>query len=115
MLHEHKFLFALLLTLIIEIPIFVLLVNYFCKHNKVEIYKIALIGAIASALTLPYFWFILPIYIVNRFVFIFCGEILIIFIEAFIYSQLLKLKFSKAFIISLVANIFSAFFGSIFC
>jgi len=111
MLYEQKFLFSLLLTLIVEIPIAVFLVRYLYKYKEIKTSKIVFVGLIASTLTLPYFWFILPAYIVSRSLYIFIGEILIIFIEATIYSQFFELKLSKAFIVSLVANIASIFLG----
>lgn len=111
MLYEQKFLFSLLLTLIVEIPIVVFLVKYLYKHEEIKISKIVFAGLIASVLTLPYFWFVLPVYISSRSLYIFIGEVLIIFIEAIIYNQFLKLKLSKALLVSLVANIASTFLG----
>ncbi len=111
MLYEQKFLFSLLLTLIIEIPIVVIFVIFFYKYREIKISKIVFAGLIASLLTLPYFWFVLPAYIPSRSLYIFISEVLIIFIEAIIYNQFLKLKLSKAFVVSLVANIASIFLG----
>ena len=111
MLYEQKFLFSLLLTSIVEIPIAVFLVKYFYKHKEIKISKIVFTGFIASILTLPYFWLILPIYISNRGLYIFIGEASIIFIEAIIYNQFLKLSLPKAFVVSLIANIASIFLG----
>jgi|SRR3989338_4925151 len=111
MSYEQKFLFSLLLTLIVEIPVAVLLVKYFFKDKEIKISKIVFTGFVASTLTLPYFWLILPIYISNRGLYIFISEASIIFIEAIIYNQFLKLKFSKAFVVSLIANIASILLG----
>jgi hypothetical protein len=111
MLYEQKFLFSLLLTLIVEILIAIFLVKYLYKLEEIKISKIVLVGLVASGLTLPYFWFVLPIYISSRSLYIFIGELLIFFIEAIIYNQFLKLKLSKAFVVSLVANIASIFLG----
>lgn len=114
MLYEQKFLFSLLLTLIIEVPIIIFFIKYLYKYREIKFSKIVFIGFVASALTLPYFWFVLPAYILNRSAYIFSGELVIVLIEAIIYYQLLKLKLSEAFVISLVANIVSIFFGLIF-
>ena len=113
MLYEQKFLFSLFLTLIVEIPIALFLVKYLYKHKEIKISKIVFVGIIASALTLPYFWFILPVYVSSRSLYIFIGEILIIFIETIIYNQFLELKLPKAFVVSLVANIASILLGLI--
>jgi len=113
MLYDQKFLFFLLLTLIVEIPIAVFFVRRFYKYKEIKISKIVFAGLIASVLTLPYFWFVLPVYISSRSLYIFIGEVLIIFIEAIIYNQFLKLKLSNALIVSSVANIASIFLGLI--
>ena len=113
MLYEQKFLFSLLLTLIVEIPVVVLLARYFFKNKEIKISKIVFTGFIASTLTLPYFWLILPIYISNRSLYIIIGEVIIIFIEAIIYNQFLKLNLPKAFVVSLIANIASILLGLI--
>lgn len=111
MIYERTFLFALLLTLLIEIPVVFIGIKFFYKQKVIKNEKIILAGLIASVLTLPYFWFVMPSYISSRGVYIFLGESLIILIEAIIYNQLLKLKFFKAFIISLSANIASILLG----
>ena len=113
MLYDQKFLFSLLLTLIVEIPIAVFIVKRFYKYKEIKISKIVFAGIIASVLTLPYYWFVLPVYISSRSLYIFIGEVLIIFIEAIIYNQFLKLKLSNALIVSSVANIASIFLGLI--
>jgi hypothetical protein len=111
--YEQFFLFSLLLTLAVEIPVAVLLIKSVFKDKETKILKIVFTGFIASALTLPYFWLILPIYISNRDLYIFIGEASIIFLEAIIYNQFLRLSLPKAFIVSLVANIASIFLGLI--
>ena len=113
MLYDQKFLFSLLLTLIVEIPIAVFFVRRFYKYKEIKISKIVFAGLIASVLTLPYFWFVLPVYISSRSLYIFFGEVLIIIIETIIYNQFLKLKLSNALIVSSVANIASIFLGLI--
>lgn len=114
MTYEQNFLFSLLLTIIIEIPIVFFLVRFIYRYKEIKISKIILVGFIASVLTLPYFWFILPFYVPSRGLYLFLGEGLIIVIETIIYSQFLELKLSKAFIISLVANIISILGGLVF-
>jgi hypothetical protein len=63
MSYEYKFLSALLLTLVIEIPILVLFIHYFYKQKALKVYKTILVGTVNTALTLPYLWFVLPSYI----------------------------------------------------
>lgn len=114
MLYETRFLYSLLLTLAVEIPIVYIFVKYLYRHNGVKNLKIILVGFLASTLTLPYLWFILPAYINDRNTFIVIGELLVILTETIIYNQLLEIKLSKSFIISLTANIFSILLGLLF-
>jgi len=111
MLYEKQFLFSLMLTLITEVPIVVLIIKYFYKLKTEKNLKIIFVSAIASTLTLPYLWFILPIFILNKITYIFFGESLVIFTETIIYYQLLKLDLPKAFILSLMANFASIIIG----
>lgn len=111
MSYEQSFLNSLFITLIIEVPIVFFLAYYI--YRKTEKFNIILSGIIASTLTLPYFWFILPSYISNRSFFIIIGELVIILVEAFIYHKFLKLKFMQAFFVSLIANIVSMSMGLI--
>ncbi len=111
MSYEQQFLFALLLTLIIEIPVAILLVKALYKRREIKIAKIILIGFIASALTLPYLWFILPAYISNRTLYIWLGEASVILVESIIYYRFLKLRLLDAGVVSLVANVASVVVG----
>lgn len=115
MIYEQKFILALTQTLLIEVPVLVFFVRYFYKKSdakKIELHKIILIGIIASSLTLPYLWFVLPAFISDRFLYILLGEISIILIEMIIYNQFfIKLNLKRAFTISLIANALSVIAG----
>ena len=111
MFYETRFLIALLLTLIIEIP--VLLV--FCKlifRLKIKSFRIIFAGFLASVLTLPYLWFVLPAYI-NSVYYIYIGETLVFLFEALIYNRLLNIKISKSLLVSFAANLTSFVIGLI--
>lgn len=112
--YEQKFLFSLLFTLIVEIPIAVFFVKYFYKHKEIKISNIVFVGFIVNALTLPYFWFIFPVYVFDRNIYIIVGESLVILVETIMYNQLLKLKLSESFIVSLAANSLSMLLGLLF-
>lgn len=109
MSYEQSFLDSLFITLLIEVPIVFFLVHYLYK--KIEKWNIVFVGIIASTLTLPYFWFILPMYISDRTFYILIGELIIILIETFIYYRLFKLKFIQALFVSFVANLASVLVG----
>jgi len=109
MLPEMVFLISLLLTLIIEIPILFIFIKYIFKKNKIALKKIIIAGVIASALTLPYLWFIMPPFIKSNYLLI--GESLVIIAETLIYFYLLDLDLKRSFIISLFANVASFLIG----
>lgn len=111
MAYEISFLYSLFITLLIEVPIVFFFVHYLYK--KLEKWNIVFVGIITSTLTLPYFWFILPMYISDRTFYILVGESIIILIEAFIYFRSLKLKIGQALLISLIANLTSVLVGLI--
>ena len=111
MIYEQLFLYALLITLISEVFVVFFILRY--KYKNYNNSDIVFAGIISSTLTLPYFWFILPEFITDRIIYIIVGESAIILIEAFIYFYLLKLKFSQALIVSLIANIASILIGLI--
>ncbi|MEI6296550.1 MAG: hypothetical protein WCO84_02770 [bacterium] len=97
-----------------EIPAVVFLVNIFCKQERLSASRIVFSGLLASSLTLPYLWFVLPAITSVNNVSIFFSEIVIVAIEAIIYNQLLSIKISKALLISLIANLASVFVGWLF-
>lgn len=109
--YEQQFLFALLLTLVIEIPVAIVFLKALFKRREISIGKIILIGLLASALTLPYLWFILPAYISNRALYIWLGEASVILVEAVIYYRFLKLRLLDAGMVSLIANVASVVVG----
>ncbi len=112
---EQRFLISLFFTLVIELPIVFVLIRYFFKYKSLTISKILFTSLIATALTLPYLWFVLPIFMGNnRVLYIIIGEALVILIEAIIYNQYLRLKFYESFAVSLIANISSVLFGVFF-
>lgn len=113
MTYEQTFLLSLLLTLATEIPVAVFLVRNFYKNTHIPVSKIVFAGIVASALTLPYFWFVLPAYIPSRGLYMIMGESAIVLVEAFIYKQLLEIPFPKSFVVSLAANLVSIAAGAL--
>ena len=114
MLYETRFLHSLLTTSLVEIPIVLTLVGYVFERNrkKTNPVFILIVAFIASALTLPYLWFVLHPYIDAR-LYVICGEFWVFIAESLIYWQLLKIKLWEACILSLVANISSYTIGQL--
>jgi hypothetical protein len=110
MIIEEKFIISLILTLLIEIPLLFVLVVFFYKVKEISFVRIFFSGIIASTLTLPYFWFILPPFINGRY-YLITGEGLVVLIESFIYMLVLPIRINRALLISFVLNLTSWILG----
>jgi hypothetical protein len=108
MLYETKFLVSLILTLFIEIPIVLILVKFLSP--KIKSYKIILISILATTLTIPYLWFIFPVYFIYL-IYILIGEITVFLVESLIYWKFLPINLKKALLISFIANLSSLIIG----
>lgn len=108
-MYERSFLLALFLTIVIEfITIFFLRYFYFFKElKKIRLKKLFFISALASSLTLPYLWFVLPAFIFSRHYYQLISESLAIFLEGVIYKNFLNVDYKKGMIISFVCNLIS--------
>lgn len=109
--YETRFLISLLYTIFIEVIILFLFIWFVYRMRNIKKTRIIFIGALASIITLPYLWFVLPVYIKE---YLLPGELVIVVIEAALYTLLLDIKPLKAFIVSTVANLFSFVYGLMF-
>ena len=122
--YELQFLLALLLTLFIEISVALLLRLLVTRSGATRapflfLKPLALVspgrlifaGLAASCLTLPYLWFVLPAFLVNRSLFLLLGELGVTGVEALFYRQMLPLKFSGALLLSILCNAASFLLG----
>jgi hypothetical protein len=107
--YERLFLNALILTIVVESTVILILTRYL--YNKRNYADAITVSIIASALTLPYFWYILPSYIHQRLPYVITGELIIVLIEAVLYWRLLKLEPKHALITSFLANCSSIIAG----
>lgn len=105
------FLLSLLFTLIIEILTLLLAAKYLLKL-QVPTKEIIWWSIFANLLSLPYLWFVLPLFI-SSYNYILIGEILVVSIEAIILWKALKINLKNAFILSLTANLASYLAGII--
>jgi hypothetical protein len=110
MLYETRFLLALVTTWVIEITVLIALIRYVFRDKNLPLIKIIGIGALCTALALPYLWFILPPY-VDAANYIILGETLVFLVEAFILNRLLGLKLAVALICSFSMNLASFLLG----
>ena len=116
MLYEYKFLISLAFTIFIEIITLYILINYFFKYDRAKISNSLLLftGFLSSFATLPYLWFIIPLFIKTRIQYILFGESIVILLESLIIFFLLRVNLKKSFSISFICNILSFLIGLIF-
>jgi hypothetical protein len=110
MLYETYFLLALVTTWVIEIPILTALIRFAFRDKVIPIPRIIGIGALCTALTLQYLWFVLPPY-VDATYYVQIGEALVFLVEAVILNRLLGLNLKHAIICSFVMNAASFLLG----
>ena len=105
------FLRALFLTILIET--FVLFVFFKTKFKILKINNnlLLLTGFLSSFLTLPYLWFVLPMFIQSTLFYVLIGELSVIIIETIIIWGILKINFRNAMLVSLTANLISFLMG----
>ena len=115
MLYENKFLISLAFTLFIETITLYALIKFFYKYDGAKISNSLLFftGFLSSFATLPYLWFIIPLFIKTRFQYILFGESFVILLESIIIFFLLRLSLKKSFSISFICNILSFLIGLI--
>jgi hypothetical protein len=111
MSYGFYFLLGLSLTLIVEVPTLFLTAKYLLKI-KIQTKEIIYWGVFVNLFSLPYLWFVLPLFITSHN-YILIGEILVVVIEMAILSKVLKINLKNAFILSLMANIASYLVGII--
>ncbi len=102
--YEYAFLEAWGITVVVETAV-LLLLNYWQKSAKITDVMVA--GVVSSSLTIPYLWFVMPIFFDSRTLYVYTSECLIILIEALILYKFLPLSLKQAFVVSLIANLAS--------
>jgi hypothetical protein len=110
MLYETYFLLALVTTWAVEIPILIALIRFAFRDKSLPLARIIGTGALCTALTLPYLWFVLPPY-VDAAYYVLIGEALVFLVEAIILNRLLGLALPRALICSFVMNAASFLLG----
>ncbi len=110
--YETNFLISLALTIVIETAVlwFLLRKIYARDFKKVPGSLLVFSGILTSASTLPYVWFIVPLF-TNPSTFTPVAETFALVIEAIEYRFLLDTGLKKAFLISLACNAVSFLVG----
>ncbi|MDY6953696.1 MAG: hypothetical protein SWE60_19485 [Thermodesulfobacteriota bacterium] len=110
MSYEIRFLVALVLTVLIEVPVLFILVRYAFKLNNIKSGKILFVGTVASVLTLPYVWFVIPPLIHSK-CYVHVAELFAFGAEAVIYHRLLGTFITVSLALSFVTNAISFLAG----
>ena len=111
--YEVFFLKSLVLTVIIELFVLFLLIKIFYKKYGIANNVILFAGILASVATLPYLWFILPYFIINRLLYILISEIFAVLAESLIYYYIFRFKYSVSLFLSFACNMVSFLTGLI--
>jgi len=106
MLYETEFLLALAITITAEVPVLVVLIRGVFRDTGIPVRRIIGIGALCTALTLPYLWFVWPPF-VDAAYYPLIGELLVVLVEAGVLNQLLGLDTKRAAACSLIMNVVS--------
>jgi hypothetical protein len=115
MQYEYLFLQALALTVLVECAVVVLFVRRVWAISSITLSLPRLLFAafFTSFATIPYLWFILPLWRAPYLFRTVAGELLVTVIEALAYVFLLDLKPKRAALLSLAANLASILAGLI--
>jgi hypothetical protein len=110
---EARFLVALAITVVVETAVIVGLVRLLCKEpsTRPHLARCLFAGFFASFATLPYLWFVLPVFVRPYGVLVGAGETGVVLIEAVAYVFLLNLPFRTTIVLSLCANLASIAVG----
>lgn len=108
-----NFLKALLLTILIETIVLFILFKTIYKTLNIKSYLLLFTGVSASFLTLPYVWFVLPIFIKPTLPYMFISELSVMIIESLIIYGFLRINYKKALVVSVICNLTSFIIGLI--
>jgi hypothetical protein len=112
--YEIRFLFALFSTVLVEEAVALVCRRVSPKSFGDTRYgKFFGVVALASALTLPYLWFVLPAFVHSRLVYVVAGELAVFLAEAALYRFLLPVSRRTALALSFAANLASYLAGEL--
>lgn len=106
-----KFWIAWILTILIETIVLFAIAKLFRKKDQISNWRLILVWILASTITLPLLWFVLPLFIKDLVEYMVIWEILVTLIEIFIIKYWLKVSRWKAIISSIICNLCSYLLG----
>jgi len=112
-LYEYNFLFSLIFTIIVETVVLFLIIRLYLKIDKHRLPNNLLIfcGTFCSFATLPYLWFVLPVFLGSHTNYIIFGELFVTLLESIILYFILRLDRKTSLIISALCNFISFILG----
>ena len=110
MIYVQQFLIALISTIVIETTTLFFLIIFFFKKFEIQNKQILFTGVIASSITLPFLWFLLPNLLPSDY-YILIGELIVVIAEAIIFKKLLKLDIKNSVLLSIICNVLSYTIG----
>jgi hypothetical protein len=111
--YEINFLKALLLTILIETLVLFVLSKTLYRNQAIPLKLVILTGIITSMATLPYLWFIFPLFLKSKLSYKVVSELTAILVETLIIYGILKTSLKKSLIISTICNLASYSVGLI--
>jgi len=112
--YEIDFLKSLIITVLIETTVLLLFTKFVFKKPQIKLWIVLIAGVTASCATLPYLWFIFPLFIKAKLFYTIFSELFAVFIESFILLGFLKSGFKVAVSLSFLCNIISYAIGLFF-
>jgi len=115
MLYEYLFLEALLFTVFIESLVLFLIIRliFRIKQKKISSKILLFTGILCSFATLPYLWFLLPLFFHSYLAYVIFGEIIVFILESTIYYFVLGINMKNAAFVSFACNAASFLLGLI--
>jgi hypothetical protein len=111
--YEYDFLKSLAITIFIETSVLWILIKITERKSTIKIWLIIITGIVASFSTLPYLWFILPVFVKTSLYYTIIGELFATIFESFILFGFLKTEYKKCLIYSTICNLISYLCGVI--
>lgn len=104
------FIITILSMMAVELPLLFIIIRFILK-NRYDSDAMIFSGAIATSMTVPYLWYVIPMFVnTSANYYLYVSWAIVILIEALVFSNALRMSLSRAIIISAAVNIASFFF-----
>jgi len=113
MLYEYRFLLSLVITVITETVVLDILISIIWEKDYPHIshWRIIFTGVFCSFATLPYVWFVLPVWVKRYWTLTVVAETSVVLVEWLLYGFLLSISKKRALTVSAACNVASYLVG----